>query len=252
MEFVDVEKAKRMSGMRLVVAKGVWAAWSECAKSIMHVKSIPYVPVAQLGWQDNDDLVAWTGVRNQPQAIYNDEPVRASWLDILNLAERIEPVPALLPQDSAARALVIGLANEVCGEWGLGWCRRIQMTHSGTVPDKVAEIMARDYGRDRTAAAAAEARSANIVAMIGKRLRMQEKAGSRFLVGQDLTAADIYWACFSNLIGTLPAVGIVHRDGIKEQFDNPGETIMAAIDPIVFAHRDHIYHSYLPLPADFS
>lgn len=250
MEFVPIEQAKSMSGLRLVVAKGVWAAWSECAKNIFHVKNIPYTAVAQYGWQENEELVAWTGVRNQPQAIYNEEPVRTSWLDILNLAERLEPEPALLPQNSADRALVVGISNELCGEWGIAWCRRLQMSEN--VPENAAKIIARDYGLNRTTLEAAEARAAEIVTMIGHRLRKQEKAGSKYLVGQQLTAADIYWACFSNMIGTLPALGIVHRPSIKEQFDNPGEKLTAAIDPIVLEHREYIFQTYLPLPADFS
>jgi len=46
--------------------------------------------------------------------------VRTGWLEILNLAERLAPLPGLLPPDPAQRALVVGRSNELLGEWGLG------------------------------------------------------------------------------------------------------------------------------------
>jgi len=45
------------------------------------------------------------------------------------LAERIAPAPRLLPDAVADRALVFGLGREVCGELGLGWCRRLMLVH---------------------------------------------------------------------------------------------------------------------------
>jgi len=45
------------------------------------------------------------------------------------LAERIAPAPRLLPDAVADRALVFGLGRELCGELGLGWCRRLMLVH---------------------------------------------------------------------------------------------------------------------------
>ncbi len=251
MEFVDIETAKSMSGMRLVVSRGNWALWSEFAKNIFHVKGIPYVAVAQTGFSDNAELVAWTGVRNQPQAIYNDDNVRTSWLDILNLAEKISPRPALLPEKSEDRASVVGIGNEICGEWGLGWCRRIQMTALFPLGDKAGAIMQRDYGQTRENALAAEQRCAEIIRHIASRLHQQAAAGSRYLVGNALTAADIYWACISNTFRTM-SVDLCPIGGEwRGRFEHLGSEIEPVFDPILIEHRDYIYKKYLPLPIDF-
>src|SRR5215207_7960208 len=108
MRFVSVSEARELDGLRMVLPRG-WGFWAECAKSVLHVKNIEYVCVEQTVFGENRELVAWTGVRNQPQAVYDDEPVRTSWLEILHLAERLAPVPALIPRDPFLRSEVIGL-----------------------------------------------------------------------------------------------------------------------------------------------
>lgn len=251
MRFVPVEEAKSMPGLRVVLARGAWALWGECAKNIYHVKGIPFVGVEQAGFQDNPELVAWTGVRNQPQAIYEDEPVRTNWLDILNLAERIAPEPPLLPEDSAQRAQVVGLANEICGENGLGWCRRIELAAKFPFGDEASARMAREYGQSEAAAAIAELRIARIVANLAAVLHAQKRAGSRYFVGDRLTALDIYWACASNLVGPLPLDVCPLGAPLHAMFSETGATIGAALDPILFEHRDYVYREHLIYPVDF-
>lgn len=251
MKFVEIDEARSMPGLRLVVPRGHWALWSEFVKSFLWIKKIPYVAVTQHGFQDNPELVAWTGVRNQPQVVYNDESVRTNWLDILNLVERIEPKPALLPQDSYERALVVGLANELCGEWGFGWCRRIQLSAGQSYGANYARIMKQNYGQTDSNAFAAEQRCADIVSAFAARLHRQRDAGSRYLVGNSLTAVDVYWACSSNLIGPLPLAQCPMGEQLHHAFANPGPVIGAVMDSILFEHRDYIYHHYLQLPVDF-
>jgi len=252
MDWVAASKAREMPGLRVVLAKGVSAVWSECAKSIFYVKKIPYAPVPQISFEDNADIVAWTGVRNQPQVIYENEPVRTGWLEILNLAERIAPEPALLPRDSEQRALVVGLANELCGESGLGWCKRLQALRPNTASEKTVQIMRTEYGlSEGDVASTAEQRIADIVAMLARRLQAQKAAGSRYFVGDRLTAMDIYWTCFSNLINPLPHELAPMPANIREAFSKPGARVEPVMDPLLFAHRDYIYRTYLKLPLDF-
>jgi glutathione S-transferase len=251
MEWVPVSEARKMRGLRVVLSKGGWAVWSECAKNILHYKGLKYAPVPQLGFEANPELVAWTGVRNQPQVVYDDDPVRTGWLEILNLAERLAPEPALLPKDSEQRALVVGLSHELCGEWGLGWCKRLQVITPGFQAG-AGEIMKAEYGMtEQTVGAPAERRMAEIVTMLGRRLQAQAKAGSQYFVGDRLTAIDIYWACFSVLLNPLPHELAPMSEQIRAAFSNPGPVVQAALDPILFKHRDHVYHTYLPLPIDF-
>ena len=94
--YASVEEAKAAHGMRLVLTRGVPGPWSESAKSILWAKKIPYLPVAQEGGGANLELLAWTGRENAPVTIYEGEPPRAGWAEILWQAERIAPDPALL------------------------------------------------------------------------------------------------------------------------------------------------------------
>ena len=39
-EYIEVEKARSMSGLRVVLTPGVPGPWSEAAKGILHVKEV--------------------------------------------------------------------------------------------------------------------------------------------------------------------------------------------------------------------
>ena len=95
--YLDFEQIQQQSGLRMIVVKGIPSPWGEAAKGIFHVK--------QLEWSacyhdpSNRDMSAWAGSRSAPAAIYNDEAPISGWLDILSLAERLEPHAPLLPQE---------------------------------------------------------------------------------------------------------------------------------------------------------
>ena len=135
MKYYEVAEAKDMGGLRLVLTAMVPGPWGESAKKILDYKQIPYIPVAQHAGKENEDLVAWTGIRNAPNAMYEDEAPRTGWYDILMLAERLAPERPLLPARSEERAEVLGICAEICGEWGFGWARRAMMgtVHAGPV-----------------------------------------------------------------------------------------------------------------------
>ena len=111
-------------GLRMVVVGGVPSPWGEAAKGILHIKGIEWVAV-RLAY-DSEPLKQWAGQRSGPVAIYERERPRGGWAEILLLAEHLAPTPSLLSADAADRALVFGLAHEICGEEGLGWSRRLQ------------------------------------------------------------------------------------------------------------------------------
>ncbi|MGO9062489.1 MAG: hypothetical protein ACLQU2_34770 [Candidatus Binataceae bacterium] len=60
-----------------------------------------------------------------------DERARSIWIDQLYLAERLAPTPALIPAVLEERVRMFGLANELCGENGLGWARRLMTIQIG-------------------------------------------------------------------------------------------------------------------------
>jgi glutathione S-transferase len=250
-EYVSVEEAMKRGGLRMVVVGGVPSPWGEAAKGILHIKGIEWVAV-RLDY-DSEPLKTWAGQRNGPVAIYQHERPRPGWAEILLLAERLSPTPSLLPADPAERALVFGLAHEICGEAGLGWSRRLQLVHAGLLnaggfPERVAKYLGRKYGYSPEAGAACGPRVAELVRMLVARLKAQHEAGSRYLVGNSLTAVDIYGATFTAMFGPLPTEQCKMEASTREAFDTRDAQTEAALDPILFAHRDMMYAEYLELP----
>ncbi len=252
MDYVEAAEARAMGGMRLALTVGVPGPWSEAAKAIYHVKNIPYTPVAQYGGQANEDLVTWTGIANAPVAVFENEAPREKWIDILMQAERLKPEPRLLPQDPSDRARVIGLSNEICGEWGFGWCRRMMMLP----PDPIEEegtwkTLQERYGFSPEPYDQAPRRAAEILNLLTQVLEEQGTKGSKYFVGGELTALDIYWACFSQLLEPMAADKNPMNDMMRGVYTADDPAINAAKSPLLMKHRDHIYDAHLKLPLDF-
>ena len=198
--FVDFEEARAAGGLRMVVVSGVPSPWGEAAKSILHVKQIPWTAV-RLD-TSNDALASWTGERSGPVVIFDDEAPRSGWAEILLLAEHLAPKPALLPEDAEKRALVFGLSHEICGEMGLGWARRLAAVHAGLqnqggFPAGVAGYLAVKYGYREEEGDRYGPRVVSLLEMLSRRLLAQREAGNSYYVGTALTALDIYWAVFA-------------------------------------------------------
>jgi glutathione S-transferase len=255
--YVDVAEARTRDGMRLVLTAGVPGPWSEAAKAVLHVKGIPYVRVRQEGGGENRELLEWTGQTSAPVAVWNDEPPRTTSREILSLAERIAPEPALLPADSAERVLVLGICDEIHGELGFGWCRRLMIFHAlfSQVPisdPSVAGIarMARKYGYEASSADRTRARCLGILRMLAARLEAQRRAGSPFLVGDRLSAADLYWATFAAMIEPLPPELCPMPDYVRQAYHATDPELRAAAGALLLPHRDRIYRDFLELPVD--
>ncbi len=254
MEYKTVAEAKDLPGLRLALTMGGPAPWSQAAKSIFQVKNIPYVPVAQHGGQANEDLVAWTGHRNAPVAMYNQEPARTGWYEILLLAERLAPTPSLLPSQVDDRALMIGLSNELCGEEGFTWQARHIMFDTLLKAQGEAfkqNPMYRAYGYSAQHVAAAPAKMRPILEALSARLHKQQEAGSRYFIGGQLTALDLYWANMSQVIDPYPPEKNPMPDFFRQIWAPVRAAVESAIDPILIAHRDFIFAQHLTLPLDF-
>src|SRR6266478_1268885 len=166
-QYLGVEEAIRRGGLRMVVVGDVPSPWGEAAKGFLHIKGIE-----------------WAAQRSGPVAIYENERPRSGWAEILLLTERLAPIPSLLPTDPAERALVFGLAHEICGEAGLGWSRRVQLVHAGLqnaggFPARVARYLSKKYGYSPEAGAASGPRVTELLSMLGTRLKAQRETGSR-------------------------------------------------------------------------
>lgn len=89
MQYSSVAEARKRKGLRLVLSAHVPGPWGETAKAMFKMRNFTFLPVVQEVMQPNEELLDWTGFRNAPVAIYEDEPAVAGWLEIIMLAERL-------------------------------------------------------------------------------------------------------------------------------------------------------------------
>lgn len=250
-EFVSVEEARRRPGLRVVMVGMVPSPWGEAAKGILHHKKIPYV-AARLT-TEGPAVKEWTGHDSAPIAVYENERPRTGWAEILLLAERLTPNPPLIPESPEDRALLFGLSHEICGEDGLGWSRRLSGIH-GTLtggdgfPRPVAEYLAPKYGYRGDNGETAVRRVVELLGLFARRIARQRHGGSRYLVGDALTAVDIYLATFMALFAPLPNDVCPIPDRLRAAFTAMDDATRAALDPVLLEHRDEIYQKHLERP----
>ena len=259
-DYLEVAEARARRGMRLAFTAGFPSPWGEAAKGIYRIKSIPFAMVRQVVGAPNDELFAWTGHRNAPIAVYDDERPRVHWADILAQAERIAPEPSLVPRDAEDRVRMFGLANEICGEAGLGWERRLRLlddmragAEAPGAPQAYRETFRALSGRydySPEAAARSTRRTLEIVSLLRDQLRAQRAAGRGYLIGDRLTALDLYWATFAVLLDPLPAEHCRLDPGLRAGYVERDPEVRAALAELL-AHRDFVYREHLGLPLDF-
>ncbi len=254
MEYISVEEAVSKAGLRLVLTQGKPGPWREAAKDTFFIKNLAFTPVAQHAGLENDELKKWTGQTSAPVAIFNQEPPQTNWMDILFLAERLQVQPSLIPEDVGHRSMMFGLSREIVGEKGFGWCRRLMILESVMGVEGLEEIAQRlgeKYGYSAAELAQAIPRAAEILRILSQHLLGQKEKGSRYFIGEGLSALDIYWACFSNMLHPLPAELNPMDEQVRNSYQTQETQLLAATDPILLEHRDYIYKQYLQLPLDF-
>jgi hypothetical protein len=233
---------------------GVPAPPSLSARSIFDLRGVEYIPVAQMPAAENAELKDWTGHRNAPVALYNDEAPRVRWQEILDLAERLGTGPSLYPADIDQRMLMVGLVSELIGENGLFWNLRLVMLGLAG-PERAAKEAARnpmyeEYGYSETAREAALEKSQVILERFTEHARQQHARSSNYLMDDSLSALDIYWANFSQSLGTLPEEVCPMPRGLRQSWDLCTEA-MGGVDPLLLQQRDWIFANHLQLPLLF-
>ena len=250
-EYVSVEEAIGRGGLRMVVVGGVPSPWGEAAKGLFHIEGIDWVGV-RLAY-DSEALLQWAGERSGPVAVYDKEPPRPGWREILMLAERLAPAPRLLPAEPQVREQVLSLAGTICDRGGLNWSRRLQLVHAGLqgLPGfnaRASGYLAKKYGHDPESGAAAGTNVAKMLAGLAVRLKAQHAAGSDYFVGDALTAADVYAATAMALFRPLPQELCEMVPATRAAFEALDPLTAAALDPVLLAHRDMMYARHLVLP----
>jgi hypothetical protein len=240
-------------GLRIVLVKGMPSPWGQAAKTIFEVKGLEYVPAPWQPGEANEDIVAWSGEASGPIVAWAKEKPIHRWIDILYLAERLAPKPSLLPADATQRALMIGLSHEICGEMGIGWNRRLQlfapMMASGNAPEGISRMSGK-YGYNEGDAKAAGERTAGSLKALSTQLKAQHARGVHYFIGDALSALDIYWTAFSNLLDPMPKEQCPMPDAYRPGFTVSDPVVKAALDPILLEHRSRVFREYFRNPME--
>ena len=257
MKYLKVAEARSLPGLRLVLTAHMPGPWGEAAKAVLGARKVAFVAVEQLAMEKNDDLFAWTGMRNAPIAVYNDEPPQSTWHEILLLAERLGTGPSLIPDDPLDRALAMGFSTEICDPDGFGWNRRLEMMGRSNIrnPSQSTQYdmqrMTRSYGVNPETIARAPKRMIQIMRALSRQLHQQQAKGSKYLIGDRLSAPDLHWATFSLFVSPLPAEKCAMPDFMRSNYTHLTPDLAATLDPILLSHRDFIYDRHITLPLDF-
>jgi len=250
-EYVSVEEAIGREGLRMVVVGGVPSPWGEAAKGLFHVKGLDWAGVRLV--HDSDALLQWAGERTGPIAVYGSERPRPGWREILELAERLAPEPRLVPEAAGARDEVLAVAASICDRGGLNWTRRLQLVHAGLNGEpgfnpRASAYLAKKYVHDAESGAAAGARVAELLDALAAGLKARHAAGSDYVVGDALTAADVYLAAAMALFKPLRQDVCEMSPATRAAFEALDAPTAAALDPVLLAHRDMMYVRHLALP----
>jgi hypothetical protein len=211
---------------------------------------VDYAPVRQEGGRENPELVAWTKHRNAPVAMYNDEAPRVRWLELLDLAERLGSGTSLYPSNREDRMLMVGLVNEIAGERGFAWNARLLMLNSTyqAVGDKAYKNpMLKDYQFDPDSVEPVKADLNDFLVFLSKHIGHQP---GQYLVGNQFSAADLYWAYFSNLLSPQEAAINPMPDFLRKSYELTA-TLLEPFSDSLLAQRDWIFEQHLETPLSF-
>lgn len=249
-EFVDLEVARHAPGLRLVVVADVPSPWSIAARSILQLKGLP-VRLVRMGPPD-DAVRSWTGVRNAPVLMYEDEPPRSGWFEILAFAERLRPEVSLVPAAARDRASMFGLTHELMSEGGLLWSMRL-MTIAASIesegrvgwPIRVARYLGARYGYSNGCEPAARTRLFQALQLLGEQLA---SSGGPYYFGDRLTALDVYSAAAMHSLAPLAPEQCPMHPVVRATFEWVHTQVRAELPQSLVAHRDRMYAAHLTLP----
>src|SRR5271163_870852 len=207
LEYRRFEEIIDHPGLRIVLVKGMPSPWGQAAKTLFEIKGLEYVAAPWQPGEPNENIVTWGGERSAPIVAWAKEKPINRWIDILYLAERLAPKPSLIPTDATQRVQMIGLSHEICGEMGIGWNRRLQLfapAYASGKPPAGISRMGGKYCYNEGDVKAAGERTAGSLKALTAQLKSQHARGAHYFVGDSLSALDIYWVAFANLLDPLP------------------------------------------------
>ena len=242
------------TGTRITFVPGVQALYAEALKNICFVKQIPITRVLhplmgtdkETGEDRQANLYNLTKQTSLPTMLHEEERPRNVWIEQLALAEQIgaSESPSIIPESFELRAEMYGLCAIILAEDGLVWNMRI--LNDGP--------LGRKYGYSESASSSAPAKIINALKVIDAKLKSQEELNSKFLVGDKLSAVDIYWATMSMCM--IPATEDImpktkQNQGMLAGFEAISNIPDFAniISPQMRDHQRNILKTYCETPA---
>ncbi|MEO5768006.1 MAG: hypothetical protein ABIS92_06610 [Polyangia bacterium] len=252
MRFVGIEEARSAPGLRLVIAGGVPSPWSQAAMGLFDIKGLDYVAVRLRGAAA--EVKEWTGAHNAPVAIYEQEPPRTGWAEILALAERLGGV-SLVPPDGPTRVRMHGLAHEILGERGLCWNIRLLLIHDSLTtggkagwPLAIAEYLAPKYGYEPELSDGARKDAIEVLRVLGGLLDEAEARGDDYCLGAVPSALDIYVTAGLAPLAPMPPDLCPMLPAVRHAFETLDPAVRAAVSASLLRHRDMMFQRHLTLP----
>jgi glutathione S-transferase len=256
MRFVELEEARAAAGLRVVIATNIPSPWSQAALGVLDMKGLDALVVRFR--RTDDEIKRWTGARNVPVALYDDEPPRTGWAEILALAERLGGRVSLVPADDERRVRMFGLSHEILGEGGLGWSARLLLTHASMVtdgregwPKPVGEYLAPRYGYAPERADEARARSIAVLRLLDRVLGESRARGHDYFLGAAPTALDVHAAVVLAPILPMPEAECPMPPPVRHAFETIDRDVKAAVSPALVEHRAMMFSRHLVLPVRF-
>ena len=254
-EFITLESAAEMTtGTRITFVPGVQAMYAEALKNICYVKKIKVIRVLhplmgvdkETGEDRQKKLYELTSQTSLPTMLHDDQRPRNVWIEQLALAEEIGNAdsPKLIPDNFELRSDMFGMCAIVLAEDGLVWNMRILSDNP----------LARKYGYSENASSKAPQKISEVIGLIDNQLKNQAKKGSPYLVGESISALDIYWATMSMTISpvSLEIMPATHQNqGMLKMFEAVSSIpqIENAVSERIKEHQNYILRQYCENPA---
>jgi hypothetical protein len=81
-------------------------------------------------------------------------------------------------------------------------------------------------------------------------LKSQYARSAHFFIGDDLSALDIYWTAFANLLDPLPKEQCPMPEGYRPGFKVSDPVVKEALTPLLLEHRSRIFREYFRDPME--
>jgi len=110
--------------------------------------------------------------------------------------------------------------------------------------------MYREYGYGDDTLEYSVERVQQVLNMLSSQMKSQRALGSNYLVGHALSAADVYWAFFSQLLQALPPEQNPMPNGLRKAWGQVAKAL-DDYDTDLIDQRDFVFAEHLELPLEF-